>query len=159
MWRHESKGAFHLLYMLMETIKKKIFIREIERLMVSKFQNEFIEVIVSPKLWTKNCQDFCPVVCFTKTCKKKGLYTSHFQMTWKYPRRDAKLLACFSNQAHLSFTNCSYWTHKIFFFLKKNTLELYAYFPMCGEHPVAYNDYNHYYARRSQLTSTHYLPT
>ena len=39
---------------------------QIDDLKVSKFQNELMNtVIVSPKIWTKYCKDFCPVVWHT----------------------------------------------------------------------------------------------
>ena len=50
-------------------------------LKVSTFQNEFMKSsFISPKIWTKNCKDFCPVV-LRSTGQKSFQYLVHKTMT------------------------------------------------------------------------------
>ena len=67
--RSHSSLEFHSTLLLLdqnikankETLSRKFAPRLVHIIKVRQFQNEFYEVIVSPKIRTKNCQDFCPV--------------------------------------------------------------------------------------------------
>ena len=77
---------------------------------------QFYEVIISHKIWTKNCKDFCPELCHTTIFRSKVFFikeTSNIMICtfcqtlhWGYSCFEKISLLCQN-------TSCARWSHRI----------------------------------------------